>query len=80
MANGTKLSPEWVRTIVIIVAQLAIVFGWGVKLSTEFGNHVDNDEVHYTFKDNSTLFVPRAEIEKELRNINEKLDRLIEDQ
>jgi len=76
MANG-KLSSEWLRTIIIVIVQLGALLIWGATLQTQFRDHIENEDVHMTFKEKATLFVPRQEIKSELKGINDKLDLLI---
>ena len=73
MSNGNRIPPEWVRTIVIIVAQLVALVAWGAILDTKVNGHIRDENVHMPLSAKIETFVPRTEIDGRLKNIEEDL-------
>lgn len=63
----------WIRTILTIGSVVVSITGAIYYLRAEVESHINNKEIHLTFKDVNTHFVSRSEYESGLRRIEDDL-------
>lgn len=70
-----------ISTLVVLIGFIVQQSKWQQKVEDELGQlkdemsqHENDTEVHMSLKDKIDLFVPRVELDKDLRNMHDKME------
>lgn len=56
-------------TVSNFILLLSLVWYWA-QWQEKINNHVDNKKIHHTFQNNAKYFVPRTEVQIQLKSIH----------